>query len=108
MKIGFAQINPTVGALRGNCELIAGAYERLAAAGVGAGQAGLLGEHEDEQEGDDDGAGVDDDGGGHQEGTGLEQEQSAGGDDDQGEGQGGTGGVLMSDEQPAGDGRARW
>ena len=30
MKIGFAQINPTVGDLRGNCELIIGAYERLA------------------------------------------------------------------------------
>ena len=34
MKIGFAQINPTVGDLRGNCELIAGAYERLSAAGA--------------------------------------------------------------------------
>ena len=34
MKIGFAQINPTVGDLMGNCELIIGAYERLA--GVGA------------------------------------------------------------------------
>jgi len=34
MKIGFAQINPTVGNLRGNCELIIGAYERLAAAGA--------------------------------------------------------------------------
>src|SRR6266513_201039 len=34
MKIGFAQINPTVGDLRGNCELIACAYERLAAAGA--------------------------------------------------------------------------
>src|SRR5258708_28763116 len=34
MKIGFAQINPTVGDLRGNCELIASAYERLAAAGA--------------------------------------------------------------------------
>ena len=34
MKIGFAQINPTVGDLRGNCELIARAYERLAAAGA--------------------------------------------------------------------------
>jgi NAD+ synthetase len=34
MKIGFAQINPTVGDLRGNCELIVGAYERLAAAGA--------------------------------------------------------------------------
>src|SRR6267143_5087190 len=34
MKIGFAQINPTVGDLRGNCELITGAYERLAAAGA--------------------------------------------------------------------------
>src|SRR3982751_2900558 len=33
MKIGFAQINPIVGDLRGNCELIARAYERLAAAG---------------------------------------------------------------------------
>ncbi len=34
MKIGFAQINPTVGDLRGNFELIIGAYERLAAAGA--------------------------------------------------------------------------
>src|SRR2546429_200783 len=34
MKIGFAQINTTVGDLRGNCELIIGAYERLAAAGA--------------------------------------------------------------------------
>src|SRR4030095_28918 len=34
MKIGFAQINPTVGDLRGNCELIAGAYERLVNAGA--------------------------------------------------------------------------
>jgi NAD+ synthase (glutamine-hydrolysing) len=34
MKIGFAQINPTVGDLRGNCELIIGDYERLAAAGA--------------------------------------------------------------------------
>jgi NAD+ synthase (glutamine-hydrolysing) len=34
MKIGFAQINPTVGDLRGNCELIIGAYERLAAEGA--------------------------------------------------------------------------
>jgi NAD+ synthase (glutamine-hydrolysing) len=34
MRIGFAQINPTVGDLRGNCELIAGAYERLVAAGA--------------------------------------------------------------------------
>ena len=34
MKIGFAQINPTVGELRGNCELIARAYERLASAGA--------------------------------------------------------------------------
>jgi NAD+ synthase (glutamine-hydrolysing) len=34
MKIGFAQINPTVGDLVGNCELIIGAYERLAAAGA--------------------------------------------------------------------------
>jgi NAD+ synthetase len=34
MKIGFAQINPTVGDLRGNCELIVAAYERLAAAGA--------------------------------------------------------------------------
>src|SRR5213593_4504962 len=34
MKIGFAQINPTVGDLRGNCELIICAYERLAAAGA--------------------------------------------------------------------------
>ena len=34
MKIGFAQINPTVGDLRGNFEEIAGTYERLAAAGA--------------------------------------------------------------------------
>ena len=34
MKIGFAQINPTVGDLKGNCELIVSAYERLAAAGA--------------------------------------------------------------------------
>ncbi len=34
MKIGFAQINPTVGDLRGNCELIIRSYERLAAAGA--------------------------------------------------------------------------
>jgi NAD+ synthase (glutamine-hydrolysing) len=34
MKIGFAQINSTVGDLRGNCELIMSAYERLAAAGA--------------------------------------------------------------------------
>jgi len=34
MKIGFAQINPTVGDLRGNCELITRAYERLATGGA--------------------------------------------------------------------------
>ena len=34
MKIGFAQINPTVGDLRGNCDLIIDAYERLANAGA--------------------------------------------------------------------------
>ncbi|HSP44483.1 MAG TPA: nitrilase-related carbon-nitrogen hydrolase, partial [Chthoniobacterales bacterium] len=34
MKIGFAQINPTVGDLRGNFERILGAYERLADAGA--------------------------------------------------------------------------
>ncbi|HJY52649.1 MAG TPA: NAD+ synthase, partial [Candidatus Udaeobacter sp.] len=34
MKIGFAQINPTVGDLRENCELITSAYERLAVAGA--------------------------------------------------------------------------
>ena len=34
MKIGFAQINPTVGDLRGNCELITRAYEHLTAAGA--------------------------------------------------------------------------
>src|SRR5881296_58033 len=34
MKIGFAQLNATVGDLNGNCELIIGAYERLAAAGA--------------------------------------------------------------------------
>src|SRR5947208_6448883 len=34
MKIGLAQINPTVGDLKGNCERIISAYERLAAAGA--------------------------------------------------------------------------
>ena len=34
MKIGFAQLNPTVGDLSGNFELILHAYERLAAAGA--------------------------------------------------------------------------
>src|SRR5436309_12192539 len=34
MKIGLAQINATVGDLRGNCELIICAYERLAGAGA--------------------------------------------------------------------------
>src|SRR5256714_1877427 len=34
MKIGFAQINPTVGDLGGNFEKIIGAYERLAEAGA--------------------------------------------------------------------------
>jgi len=34
MKIGFAQINPIVGDLSGNFEQIAGAYERLTAAGA--------------------------------------------------------------------------
>src|SRR5881398_696524 len=34
MKIGFAQLNPTVGDLSGNFELIRRAYERLAAAGA--------------------------------------------------------------------------
>src|SRR5437667_11800748 len=34
MKIGFAQINVTVGDLSGNFELIVRAYERLAAAGA--------------------------------------------------------------------------
>ncbi len=34
MKIGFAQINPTVGDLQGNFEKIAAAYERLMAAGA--------------------------------------------------------------------------
>ncbi len=34
MKIGFAQINPTVGDLSGNFEKIIGAYDRLAAAGA--------------------------------------------------------------------------
>src|SRR5438034_8005948 len=34
MKIGFAQINPTVGDLSGNFEVMCGAYERLAAAGA--------------------------------------------------------------------------
>lgn len=34
MKIGFAQINPTVGDLRGNFDKITAAYERLASAGA--------------------------------------------------------------------------
>nr|MBA3272454.1 NAD+ synthase [Chthoniobacterales bacterium] len=34
MKIGFAQINPTVGDLRGNFEKITRAYDRLVAAGA--------------------------------------------------------------------------
>ena len=34
MKIGFAQLNPTVGDLSGNFELIIAAYERLVAAGA--------------------------------------------------------------------------
>src|SRR5213592_522407 len=34
MKIGFAQINATVGDLSGNCKLIIGAYKQLAAAGA--------------------------------------------------------------------------
>ena len=34
MRIGFAQINPTVGDLRGNFDKILAAYERLAAAGA--------------------------------------------------------------------------
>jgi NAD+ synthase (glutamine-hydrolysing) len=34
VKIGFAQINPTVGDLNGNFEKIAGAYERLTKAGA--------------------------------------------------------------------------
>src|SRR4051812_8976797 len=34
MKIGFAQINPTVGDLRGNLERILNAYEQLSAAGA--------------------------------------------------------------------------
>src|SRR5438270_913130 len=34
MKIGFAQINPTVGDLKGNFEKIAAAYDRLDAAGA--------------------------------------------------------------------------
>ncbi len=34
MKIGFAQINTTVGDLSGNCDLILRAYERLGAAGA--------------------------------------------------------------------------
>ena len=34
MKIGFAQINPTVGDLRGNFEKIAAAYDRLVKAGA--------------------------------------------------------------------------
>src|SRR5215472_9647030 len=34
MKIGLAQINPTVGDLSGNCDLIIGAHERLAGAGA--------------------------------------------------------------------------
>lgn len=34
MRIGFAQLNPTVGDLRGNAEKIVAAYERLVAAGA--------------------------------------------------------------------------
>src|SRR5467141_3814555 len=34
MKVGFAQLNPTVGDLRGNFEKIVQSYERLAAAGA--------------------------------------------------------------------------
>ena len=34
MKVGFAQLNPTVGDLRGNFEKIVQAYDRLAAAGA--------------------------------------------------------------------------
>jgi len=34
MKIGFAQINPTVGDLRGNCERIISAYQQLTEAGA--------------------------------------------------------------------------
>ncbi len=34
MRVGFAQINPTVGDLQGNFEKVAAAYERLAAAGA--------------------------------------------------------------------------
>src|SRR5438874_11878748 len=34
MKIGFAQVNPTVGDLSGNFEKIIGTYERLTAAGA--------------------------------------------------------------------------
>ena len=34
MKIGFAQINPTVGDLNGNFEKIIGAYDRLSAGGA--------------------------------------------------------------------------
>src|SRR5438094_2738338 len=34
MKVGFAQLNPTVGDLRGNFEKILQSYERLAAAGA--------------------------------------------------------------------------
>src|SRR5712692_8878329 len=34
MKIGFAQLNPTVGDLHGNFEKIVNAYDRLAAAGA--------------------------------------------------------------------------
>ncbi len=34
MKIGFAQVNATVGDLSGNCKLIIGAYQQLAAAGA--------------------------------------------------------------------------
>src|SRR5438132_620437 len=34
MRVGFAQLNPTVGDLRGNFEKILQSYERLAAAGA--------------------------------------------------------------------------
>src|SRR5438874_4806026 len=39
MKVGFAQLNPTVGDLRGNFEKILQSYERLAAAGAELGLA---------------------------------------------------------------------
>jgi len=45
MKIGFAQINPTVGHFSGHFEKIVGAYERLDAAVVVLGLTPVLANH---------------------------------------------------------------